>query len=556
MGYLNKMKILNPVRELRYRTMRGNGSHQLPLIWESIYQRLKSLASSNGIKLLLACTVVFGVSYFYLLYYRNAFYDLTADEGYIIYGAKRVLDGQILYKDFFQYFPPGDFYLLAFVFKLFGYSFIIAREAAVIIDSMTNALLFYLSYKAIKSWYAILSPLFFLILGFPNWMQYSHYWSSMLFLFMSLVLFLAYLEHRKDLYLYFTGLLVGLTGLFLQTPAVYAIILICFNLIAEERQEQGFVKRSLLFLTGVVIPLILAFGYLAFKGAFFDFIKEQYFMSKVYAEAATFNPMALYFHHFSKYSVIFLVYTGIAILSGIALILFRKRLSNPEKIILTGYIILFFTSSSRMDFEHMLINSAMLFIIVLFPLKWFLDAVKNKNRLLYKTFYYIWHFVSVALIVWAIYSMKKNIENIETVGFHIEFDGTPVWTFNQKEAYEIKEFFPKAEQMLQGEKYVFVYPDGALIYVMMNLHNPVFIDWVPTLTGMPDEGAYGFYREVQDLILNKTKYVIYCSWPRDYINAVLSMEKKQYRVNAIDEYINSHYTQILRVNNLLLYKKR
>ena len=73
---------------------------------KSIYARLKSLAFSNGVKLLLACVVVFAISYFYLSYYRNAFYDLTADEGYIIYGAKRVLDGQILYKDFFQFYPP------------------------------------------------------------------------------------------------------------------------------------------------------------------------------------------------------------------------------------------------------------------------------------------------------------------------------------------------------------------------------------------------------------------------------------------------------------------
>ena len=227
---------------------------------------------TKTIRLLLACVVVFAISYFYLSYYRNAFYDLTADEGYIIYGAKRVMDGQILYKDFFQFYLPGDFYLLALVFKLFGYGFIMARETAVIIDSLINTLLFYLGYKAIKSWYAILSPLFFLILGFPNWMQYSHYWSSMLFLFISLAFFLIYLEHNKTAYLYLTGFFIGITGLFLQTTAAYALLLLLLVLFLEKKKEQGFRKKVSLFLISIGAPLIIAFSYIASQGAFIDFI--------------------------------------------------------------------------------------------------------------------------------------------------------------------------------------------------------------------------------------------------------------------------------------------
>ena len=520
---------------------------------KSIYDRLKSLAFSNGVKLLLACAVVFAISYFYLLYYRNAFYDLTADEGYIIYGAKRVLDGQILYKDFFQFYPPGDFYLLAFVFKLFGYSFIMARETAVVIDSLINTLLFYFSYKAIRSWYAILPPLFFLILGYPNWMQYSHYWSSMLFLFISLAFFLIYLEQKKSIYIFSTGIFTGITGLFLQTPAAYVSLLLLFLLISEGR--QGLLRKVLFYVAGIGIPLIIAFGFIAYQGALLDFISQQYFMSKIYPEAVTFNPIALYFRHFGKYSIIFILYTSIAIISGGALIFFRKKLSHPVKIIFIGNIVLFFTSSSRMDFDHILVNSAMVFVVVLLPVKWLLDYLKHKHNWGFKGAIIAWNITAVILVLWGVISMKTNIHNIHTSAYHLNFNGTSVWTFNQKEAYKIKEFFPEAKKMLGGDQSVFVYQYCPIINVFMHLHNPVYIDWIPALTDMPDYGPYGFERAVQELIKKKTQYIIYCNWPQDYIDAVLKTEGKLYHVNVLDKYIASAFTPILKVNELILYKK-
>ena len=507
----------------------------------------------KSIILLLVGAVVFGISYFYLSFYRNAFYDLTADEGYIIYGAKRVLDGQILYKDFFQFYPPGDFYLLDLVFKLFGYGFIMARETAVIIDSLINVLLFYFSYKAIKSWYAILPPLFFLILGYPNWMQYSHYWSSMLFLFVSLALLLAYLEHKKDSYLFLTGTFVGITGLFLQTPAAYAAVLFLLLLITEGR--AGLLRKISLYLTGIAIPLIIAFGFIAYQGAFLDFLSQQYFMSKIYPQAVTFNPIALYFHPFGEYSVIFLLYTGITILSVVALFIFRKRLSNPEKVVFVGNTILFFTSSSRIDFDHILVNSALSFVVVLISIQWLTNLIKKRNIGFYKVSYFIWNLAAAVLVMWAMASMKSNISAIQTSAYHLNFNGTSIWTFNQREAYEINAFFPEARKMLDNDRSVFVYQYCPIINVFMHFHNPVYIDWIPALTNMPDYGPYGFERAVQELIQKKTKYIIYCNWPQDYIDAVLKTEGKHYQFNVLDRFISSTFTPVLKVNELILYKK-
>src|SRR6266568_6076225 len=53
--------------------------------------------------------------------------SLEPDEGILLQGGLRILDGQIPYRDFFSFYTPGSFYLLAGAFKVFGDSFVVAR---------------------------------------------------------------------------------------------------------------------------------------------------------------------------------------------------------------------------------------------------------------------------------------------------------------------------------------------------------------------------------------------------------------------------------------------
>jgi hypothetical protein len=91
----------------------------------------------------------------------------------------------------------------------------------------------------------------------------------------------------------------------------------------------------------------------------------------------------------------------------------------------------------------------------------------------------VWNLVAVSLVLWGIVSMKTNVKNIETRAYHINFNGTHVWTFNEKEAYEINEFFPHVKEILHGDKNVFVYPYCSIIYVFMNFKNPIGFDYAP-----------------------------------------------------------------------------
>jgi hypothetical protein len=66
----------------------------------------------------------------YLCIFRR-FMLLDPDEGIVLQGAERILRGEVLYRDFFSFFTPGSYYLLALLFKTFGNSLLVARMALV-----------------------------------------------------------------------------------------------------------------------------------------------------------------------------------------------------------------------------------------------------------------------------------------------------------------------------------------------------------------------------------------------------------------------------------------
>src|SRR5216683_394039 len=58
--------------------------------------------------------------------------SLEPDEGILLQGAQRILDGQVPYRDFFSFYTPGSFYFVAAVFKVFGDAFVVARMSLAI----------------------------------------------------------------------------------------------------------------------------------------------------------------------------------------------------------------------------------------------------------------------------------------------------------------------------------------------------------------------------------------------------------------------------------------
>jgi hypothetical protein len=86
----------------------------------------------------------------YLYIFRH-YSSLEPDEGIVLQGAERVLNGQIPYRDFFSFYTPGSFYLVAGLFRIFGDSFAVARISLAVVGAICSVLTYVLA-RRVCSW--------------------------------------------------------------------------------------------------------------------------------------------------------------------------------------------------------------------------------------------------------------------------------------------------------------------------------------------------------------------------------------------------------------------
>ncbi len=150
------------------------------------------------------------------------------DEGLMVYGAARVMDGHIPYRDFWGMYSPGQFYALAGLFRLFGPSIMVERWWDVVVRAALACVVFFLA-RRLSSWPAALS-VWLLTLAWLEFFGFFGYpiFTGLLFIFLSCLALTeglrAVAEGRSDRRaLALAGGLAGVAAWFRHDLAVYAI---------------------------------------------------------------------------------------------------------------------------------------------------------------------------------------------------------------------------------------------------------------------------------------------------------------------------------------------
>ena len=132
------------------------------------------------------------------------------DEGFAMFGSTRVLNGDVPYKDFWAIYPPGQFYNLAVIIKLFGANLLNTR----IYDTLIRLLMVigvYLITKRLAPYR--LALLASLIAGFllasAGFYSYAVFPAMTLGLW-SILAWLKYTENENKGWLLFSGVLLGI----------------------------------------------------------------------------------------------------------------------------------------------------------------------------------------------------------------------------------------------------------------------------------------------------------------------------------------------------------
>jgi hypothetical protein len=148
----------------------------------------------------------------------------TPPEGLLVYGAVRIVHGQVFARDFFEVVGPGTFYWLALFFKLFGVTFAATRICLFVTSLLTGLAMYFLS-RRICTRYRILPSVLLAGTYFGTlWPSISHHVDSNCFALLSVACAIVWWDRRKSALLFVAGALAGATTCFLQQKGVLLLL--------------------------------------------------------------------------------------------------------------------------------------------------------------------------------------------------------------------------------------------------------------------------------------------------------------------------------------------
>lgn len=187
------------------------------------------------------------------------------DEGIILVGAERVLQGDLPYRDFWTLYGPGQFYLVSFLYSIFGVSDLTLRVYGILIKAAITSLAYLLIVPFARRSLALTGAVLvlFVLIGMHN---YGFPVFPALALAMTSLLLLDRTEGTLATNLGLAGICAGIVTVFRQDLGVYAALAIaaCCLLTAPPKNTaagqhhggRGAATRLIWFATGYTVIML------------------------------------------------------------------------------------------------------------------------------------------------------------------------------------------------------------------------------------------------------------------------------------------------------------
>jgi hypothetical protein len=215
--------------------------------------------------------LVFGVALWYWLLYFHRGTNLL-DEGSQAAQALRLMNGEVIYKDFFTVVTPFSYYTVAWLFELFGTGLMVMRWAVLALG-LGIAALTLVAARQVMAWpFAAAAALMTTVWGWflvaPNF--YS--WEASFLVLVALACYLRYAVTAGHWWLAAAGVAAGLTAMTKQNVGAYATVALLFCIWLSAVFDAGLEPRRRLratawFVSGVAVPSLLTLGWLLASGA-------------------------------------------------------------------------------------------------------------------------------------------------------------------------------------------------------------------------------------------------------------------------------------------------
>ncbi len=157
--------------------------------------------------------------YFNLFTLMGVPYLLGGDQIFFWVYAQRLLNGESVYRDFFQFTPPGTDLVFLGLFKLFGPRIWITNCVVLVLGVILCWLCFRISRMLMKESQALLAASLFLVLIYGKLLNATHHWFSVFAVMMALAVLMKATTSARIMA---AGALLGLASFFTQTRGVAA----------------------------------------------------------------------------------------------------------------------------------------------------------------------------------------------------------------------------------------------------------------------------------------------------------------------------------------------
>jgi 4-amino-4-deoxy-L-arabinose transferase-like glycosyltransferase len=231
---------------------------------------------------------LFLLSFLYLCIFRR-YTSLDRDEGIILQGAQRILDGHVLYRDFFSFFTPGSYYLIALVFRVFGDSFLAARTAVALVGAGFSPITYLLARRVCSRQTSLLVTLLMTVTTVPVRFLVLHNWDSTLLACLALYCGVRLLESPSAKWAFATASFASLTVLFEQSKGAglglglgIGFLLITFSGQAPKLFTRG---RLIAITLGLAWPVLVTVLYFASQHALRAMLADWFWPLQHYSTA-------------------------------------------------------------------------------------------------------------------------------------------------------------------------------------------------------------------------------------------------------------------------------
>ena len=221
---------------------------------------------------------------------------MRGDNSVYLLNATRMSEGQVMYRDFFHFVPPGTELVYRLFFVVFGIRSWIPNLLLIVLGVALTWVITWISKQIVPGKAAFLPGLVFLTFVYRRAFDGTHHWCSTLAVMAALAVVLTDRTYPR---LAISGFLCGLASCFTQTTGAVTIIGLVFYVLWE-RKRQGapwreFCKRAILLFGVFLSTVVVAFATFSRSVGWHRFFESTIvFVIRYYPKDLRWNTLRVY----------------------------------------------------------------------------------------------------------------------------------------------------------------------------------------------------------------------------------------------------------------------